>query len=81
MGTPMTFRSNEELFADLLDTSFEAQRLRVRRIAWDALRTPGARLSGLLLWVFAPVFARWFVEGIEKRCERPAMSPFVYTMR
>lgn len=65
----------------LINPDFAVQRARVRRIARSAMRTPGARLTGLILLIFAPVFARWFVEGVSAGRRRAPTSPFVYTMR
>jgi hypothetical protein len=64
-----------------INPNFAVQRARVRCIARSAMRTPGARLAGLILFIFAAVFARWFVEGVSAGRRRAPISPFVYTMR
>jgi len=50
---------------------------RVRRLGFEALRTPGARRAGLIMLLFAGVFARWFESG-EGRPAPAGISPFTY---
>jgi hypothetical protein len=66
---------------ELLAPELAIQRRRVLRLAYTALRTPGLRLTGLVLLVFSSVFARWFLAGIAAERERTEVLPFVYTMR
>ena len=70
----------ESLPSQLRDPEFRVQLRRVRRIGLEALQTPGARLSGIVLLLFAPVFARWFVAGVKAQKATDTKNPFVYQM-
>ncbi|MBV8152425.1 MAG: hypothetical protein JOY59_12775 [Candidatus Eremiobacteraeota bacterium] len=70
----------ESLPSRARDPEFRAQLQRVRRIGLEALRTPGARLIGVAMLLFAPVFARWFVAGVKAQKASDTKDPFVYRM-
>jgi len=65
----------------LLDLRPGAQQAHVRRLGYEALHTPGARLLGVAMLLFSPFFARCFVRGIDSRGQYSEVSPFMYTMR
>lgn len=72
---------DDSLPVELAARTYEAQLARVRGLAKQAVMTKGARFAGLILFLFAPVFARWFLSGISAVEEQPYVSPFTYTMR
>jgi hypothetical protein len=72
---------NSHLPETLLEENLPAQLRRVRRFALVALTTPGARMTGLVMLVFAPKFASWFLEGVKTRDETRTPSPFTYTLQ
>ena len=62
------------------DDGFAIQLARVRKLGREALRTRGARIAGIVLLAFAPVFARWMVAGL-RNDEPESVNPFTYTVR
>jgi hypothetical protein len=75
--------SDNLLPAEISEGTYAAQLARVRLLGKRALKTPGARLSGIIMLIFAPAMARWFLEGVSAagRTKEPDASPFTYTMR
>ena len=66
---------------EVIAPDYQAQLARVRKLGRQALATPGARIAGLTLLVFAPIFARLFLGALTQIDDPEAASPFAYTMR
>ncbi len=73
-------QKTQSLNSQTESASYVEQLSRVRKLGREALGTPGARFVGIVMLIFAPAFARWFVSGIEMT-EPEKANPFTYTVR
>jgi hypothetical protein len=67
--------------AAVTEETLAAQRARIVRFAKQSLRTPGCRLTGLMLLIFSRRVSVWLLEGIQQRDKRREQSPFTYTLQ